>query len=408
MFSNRGWAILFESASKICVVNLAQTHVTPTSACPAGADAVTYTYANGTYSTAWKLMTSATRGGQTRTYGYASNDHVNCIIDPGQTVCRIQNTYAACPEDPDLYLTPVQPNVRLRDYVTSQTDASGRIFTYSYSANGCPRWVSDTNPDYRPLENVTTTMTESGVPGNTIAVTDTSSQVVAFTDQLQRTSQYAYEGSEYYGYETGGLIENTLPEGSRTYVTKDARANLTSSVTVAKAGSGLPNIVQGAVYPTTCSNIITCNKPSSTNDARSAVTDYTYDPTHGGILTVSGPAGPNGIRPVARTSYVQRSAWLKNSGGTYTASIYPIWLKSEDRSCRTSALDPAAGTCSAGAGDLVRTLYDYGPNAGPNNLLLRGVAVEADGLTLRTCHLYDTQGRKISETKPLGTGATCP
>jgi hypothetical protein len=173
-----------------------------------------------------------------------------------------------------------------------------------------------------------------------------------------------------------------------------------------KAGGGASVISTSAVYPTVCANRKVCNKPESVTDARGNATTYTYDPTHGGVLTMTGPA-VGGVRPATRYYYTQREAWLR-SGTGYAKTGEPIWLKSEERSCRTSTLDLAAGTCSAGAGDLVRTLYDYGPDSGPNNLWLRGMAVIADGQTLRTCYQYDEIGRRISETKPLGTGATCP
>ena len=52
-----------------------------------------------------------------------------------------------------------------------------------------------------------------------------------------------------------------------------------------------------------------------------------------------------------------------------------------------------------------RYLIRYTP---PNNLLLRGTVVTADGQTLRTCYTYDDMGRKISETQPKGTGSSCP
>jgi YD repeat-containing protein len=404
VFSNRGWAILFESATKICAVNLAQTYVSPTSPCPSGAQAVTYTYATGTYSTSWKLMTSATKGGNTRSYQYAANDHVNCIKDPGQSTCRIQNTYTACPEDP--YFPPVQPGVRLRDYVTSQTDGAGRTYNYTYSVNGCPQWQSNTDPDYRSFDYVSTTMSETGVPGAIVAITDTASQITSLTDPLGRNSQFVYDGSSLYDYESGDLVETILPEGNKTYFLKDARGNLTSGVTVAKAGSGLANLTQGAIYPPTCSNVMTCNKPTSTTDARGQMTDYIYDAAHGGVLRTIGPVDANGVRPETRSSYVQRTARLKNSAGGYSASSYPVWLLSEQRSCRTSPT--VSGACVGGTADEVVTTFEYGPDSGPNNLLLRGVAVTTDGQTLRTCFSYDAYGRRISETQPLAGLASCP
>jgi hypothetical protein len=39
--------------------------------------------------------------------------------------------------------------------------------------------------------------------------------------------------------------------------------------------------------------------------------------------------------------------------------------------------------------------------------MLRGVAVTADGQTLRTCYGYDRDGNKISETKPRAGLAVC-
>ncbi len=63
--------------------------------------------------------------------------------------------------------------------------------------------------------------------------------------------------------------------------------------------------------------------------------------------------------------------------------------------------------CSGGSGDEVVTTYDYGPDSGPNNLFLRGVAVTADGVTLRTCYGYDANGHKTYETKPRAGLASC-
>lgn len=413
VFSSRGWAILYESATKICAVNLAQTYVTPTSVCPAGVQTVTYAYSPGTYVTSRRLMTTATKNGAARTYQYASNNHVNCVKDPGQTICRIQNTYGHCLEDP---LAPfsIQPNMRMRDPVLSQTDGSGRTYTYSYSIdqggfyapNLCPQWIANTDPDMRPYNPMTTTVTESGVPGSTIAITDTASQVTAFTDPLSRTTGLGYDGSVDYIYESGDPNEVLLPEGNSEGFFKDARGNITAKVVKAKPGTGLADLFITAVYPSTCGNIKTCNKPTSATDPKGNTTDFTYDAAHGGVLTETGPTDASSIRPVKRNAYVQRSAWLKNSSGGYTASAYPVWLLSEMRICRTSAT--VGNTCAAGVTDEVVTAYDYGPNTGPNNLLVRGQTVTANGVTLRTCFSYDRDGRKISETSPNANLSACP
>ena len=80
-------------------------------------------------------------------------------------------------------------------------------------------------------------------------------------------------------------------------------------------------------------------------------------------------------------------------------------MLTEDRTCRTTATVSSA--CAGGSSDEVITAYDYGPASGPNNLLLRGVATTADGVTRRTCFSYDWMGNKISETKPRAGLAVC-
>lgn len=139
-------------------------------------------------------------------------------------------------------------------------------------------------------------------------------------------------------------------------------------------------------------------------------TDYTYDSVHGGVLTKTSPPDANGIRAQVRFEYTQRYAWVKTAGGGYTTAGDPIWVKTRERTCKTSATITTNGvaSCQGGASDEVVTDYEYGPNSGPNNLLLRGVAVTADGQTLRTCYGYDANGRKVSETKPAAGLGVCP
>jgi YD repeat-containing protein len=113
------------------------------------------------------------------------------------------------------------------------------------------------------------------------------------------------------------------------------------------------------------------------------------------------------VRPQTRLEYVQRTAWLKNASGGYSASP-PIWVKSKESFCRTSAATGVVASPCATVGDQVATLYEYGPDSAPNNLLVRGTAVTADGVTLRTCFAYDRFGNRISETSPRAGVVQCP
>jgi hypothetical protein len=64
--------------------------------------------------------------------------------------------------------------------------------------------------------------------------------------------------------------------------------------------------------------------------------------------------------------------------------------------------------CAGGANDEVVTTYDYGPNGGPNNLLLRGKVVTFAGQSRRTCYGHDLYGNQISETEPRAGLTSCP
>jgi YD repeat-containing protein len=412
VISNRGWALLFES-NKACAVNMATTYVAATSSCPAGAQTVTYTTAAGSYNPAWPLLTSATRGGRTTSYTYNGKDHLNCIREPGQTTCKLQTTYTACADDP--YLTGVQMQYHMHDYVTSQTDASGKTYAFSYHNAmetaypvNCPQWHAETAPDYRPFNGVTTTSVENG-SATTMVDASPGGSAVSVTDPLSRTVTIGLEQSPVYsiGFIPDDRISGkSAPEGNGETYTRDSRGNVTARTLTAKPGSGLPDIVSTAHYPSTCSTIKTCNEPDYVIDAGGNRTDYSYDASHGGVLTETGPADAAGIHPVKRYAYAQRYAWIRNSGGSYSQVSTPVWVRTEERYCRTSAT--VSGACAAGPADEVVTAYDYGPNAGPNNLLVRGIAVTADGTTRRTCYGYDTNGNRIFETKPRAGLTSCP
>jgi len=83
----------------------------------------------------------------------------------------------------------------------------------------------------------------------------------------------------------------------------------------------------------------------------------------------------------------------------------PIWLLATESYCMTGA---ASGSGCALPNDQVLTTYDYGPVSGPNNLLVRGKTVTANGQTLRTCYGHDDQGNKIWQTSPNANPSSCP
>lgn len=329
--------------------------------------------------------------------------HLSCVKEPGQSVCAVSNTYDPC-DGPDVNGNGFEDREwsGSRDRVTQQVLADGRVISYAYPGQPAPcRSV----PTVVQTEvGSTTTINLIGHPG----IRHPPRVVESIQDPIGRSSSYQWTGANpnanYIG--RNHLVANfTAPEGNKTEYAYDGRGNVTEMRVKSKTSSGLTDIVFTATYSATCVNEKTCNKPTSMTDAEGNTSIFTYSIDHGGILTKVGPS-VNGVSPATKYYYVQREAWLK-SGIGYAKTGEPIWLLTEERSCRTTALNLSNGTCASGNNDLVTTTYDYGPDSGPNNLWLRGTAIAADGETLRTCYSYDEFGRKLSETQPKAGLVSC-
>jgi YD repeat-containing protein len=397
IFSSRGYALLFEPGahgwSKACVVNLAQHYVTATSACPADAPSTSYGFSVSPNNAGYLLTSVTDASGGTTRYSYVGMDHLGCITPPGALGCQVSNTYNVCHRDPDLREDP--PGLRLSDQVLSQTLADGRSFTYSFQPNPqCPAPANSGNDIVRTASDGTTREVATNAAGIPATV----------TDELHRVTHLTYVT---YFFTYARVTGVTHPEGDSSQFNQwDARGNYTQETLVPKPGSGLANRTRTAAFPADCTYRTSCNKPVSVTDWKGNSTAYTYDPVHGGVLTEIRPAADKGVQPVKRYAYVQLYAWLAAAGGGYARAATPVWLPAEERTCRTTAT--VGSQCAGGAGDEVVTAYDYGPDAGPNTLLLRGQTISADGQTRRTCYGYDWQGNRISATTPRAGLASCP
>jgi hypothetical protein len=411
VFSNRGYALLFEYGSgglaRACAVNLAATYVAPGSACPAGVQTVSYSY---TAASPAPLLTGFTdAAGNMTTYGYSSRRHLDCITLPGQTGCQISNVYGLCvpPEDPD-NPPSIPPDMTVHEPVRSQILATGETYAFSFPAERiCPP------PQFDPR---TTTMTVAGTATTSVAMQG-DGMPSSITDPIGRTTHMTYVGQLGWSFMGGppSTPESvTRPEGNRVVYAYDGRGNLIEERVHPKPASGgepgnhAGDIVRTASFPASCANPRTCNRPEHVIDARGQRTDFTYDATHGGVLTETGPADANGVRPQARYGYQQRYAWVRNAAGGYSQAASPVWLRVSESRCRTSAAtgNPAA-PCAADHDEVV-TSYDYGPDGGPNNLLLRGTVVSGAGASARTCYSYDANGNRLSETGPGAALSSCP
>lgn len=417
--SSRGYGLLFQYGNapsgtptliKACSLSLAFSFVDETSACPPSAPFVEFTYsqsaiiyANGSI-TADVLAGAADVTGGITAFTYDDGGHVNCIKRPGSSNCQLSLTYSHCEQDPAYSHVPgaLYPGLHLNEKVRFQQFINGRTLTYSFPASSiCPGQGDVSGGDgiywFDNRDNERTTIDIRVMMP--IRLTDPLGQI--------RTVNYASLAGVYLPSVSGGglPIFSVDPGGKVTEIGYDNRGN---TVLVKLKSRINPGDTQSTnfSFSASCSSQITCNKPNSVTDQRGNVTSYQYDPIHGGLLRQKMPSDSGGVLPVTRYGYVQRSAWILASGGGYVQASAPVWLLVTEKSCRTSATN--GDSCAGGASDEVTVTYEYGPDSGPNNLLVRGKAVTAGGQTLRTCYTYDTRGNRISETSPLAGLAVCP
>lgn len=224
-----------------------------------------------------------------------------------------------------------------------------------------------------------------------------SQRMTSVTDANNHTTTMEYDTS-------GRVTKTTQPEGNYTQLTYDSRGNATERRGVAKTGSGLADIVLTAGYDTTCANMVTCNKPNWTKDAKGNQTDYTYDSTHGGVLTATLPAATaGGVRPQTRYSYTALQAYYDKGSGI-VASGQPTYRLTSTSTCQT-------GSSCAGTSDEIKTTIAYGPqSAGIGNNLLPVSLTKGSGdgaLTATSAATYDSVGNTLTVDGPLpGTADT--
>jgi RHS repeat-associated protein len=271
------------------------------------------------------------------------------------------------------------------------TYASGKVVAVADHAGS----TSYTSVDASGSRTVTVTNALSEASVYTFLIT--SERLTSFKDPLNNTTLYTYDTS-------GRLTRITRPEGNYTNYTYDARGNVTEVRNVDKTGvSSASDIVTTAAFPSTCTNVKTCNSPTTTTDARGNVTDYTYDSTYGGVLTVTAPAPTVGAtRPKRTFTYVAQQAQVKNSSGTIVGSGTNITLPATVSQCATLA------SCAGGT-DEIKSTVTYGTTGVANNLQPTQVA-SGNGsgtLTATTAFTYDIYGNLVTVDGPLaGTDDT--
>ncbi len=331
---------------------------------------VTFTYSdNGTYTdtppSAWYERTGAefrnhevsSSAQATVGYSYPSFGTVN-VTDMAGNVWQLTSTSIKRPGEGS-------PSFTVSGSTSAVTGVTRDGVTTSYS---------------RSVSGTTATMVVTNALSQTTTVVSdlTKMRPTSVTNGTSDTTSYTYDGN-------GRLTRITNPEGDYVEYTLDGRGNATTVTQKAKSGSGLSDIVTSASYASTCSNPVTCNLPTSVTDARSKVTDYTYDSTHGGVLTVTGPApGGSGTRPQTRYTY-------SLTNGEY--------LLTEVSTCRTNAAPGCVGTA-----DESKTTIAYNANRNVSSVTS---GAGDNSLTAVTAATYSPLGDVLTVDGPLsGTADT--
>ena len=171
--------------------------------------------------------------------------------------------------------------------VTFAFDGSGKVSGVTTPAGTTTYSFSDAN-------GIRTTNVTDAASNRTTYTFDIASQrMKAIVDAVGNATNDPDHHKTSLDYDSvGRVIRITQPEGNYTQLTYQSsdRDNVTETRVVSKTPGTPPDIVTTATFPATCDNPVTCNKPITTTDARGAVTSYTYDPTHGGVTSVTQPA----------------------------------------------------------------------------------------------------------------------
>ncbi len=388
--SNLGYAIVLEYSGttnrvvSACGFDLSSTFVSAATTCATAAVKVGYTYAlQGVHN---NLVTATDVMGNVSNYSYdyTQTDGLTCIRLPGDVACRINNTYAQ------------KLTVNGIPIVVSQVLADGSVWGFDCT---CGESAIDDPDNFDPIEY--TTVTKPG--GKTTDTWFQNGGLFRYYDEAQRLTEFNYFGRI--------LVSVKFPEGNQ--VTYNTYGNLADNGRTysAKPGTGLNDIVTGAkTYPASCIPTF-CYKPLTVTDSKGNITNITYDATHAGVLSEMQPAPATGTaRPLKLYTYVQKSAYVKNSSDALVPSGAPIWMISTVTQCQTVA-GSNTPACDMAA-PRMQTTYQYGADGTADNLLVRGTEVKdlVTGVKRLTCFAYDTLGRKISQTNPRGTTSisVCP
>jgi RHS repeat-associated protein len=249
-----------------------------------------------------------------------------------------------------------------------------------------------------PIDGVVTT-TATAPDGTKRIVNSRYATGLVISDQVGITAQRPAGLTTTYEYTRtqGTAIDRkkiTSPEGDAVEYEYDAYRNIVRRTRFAKNSTTLKTEVTAGYSCRATATTTICDQPDWVRDENGAQTDFTYDPTHGGVLTRTEPMGANGVRPQNRYSYQQYTPRYIKDGASYAAP--PVWRLKKVSSCRSQA------SC-AGRADEQVTEYEYESSAGYNHVRLISTTVRTGDFSASstTTYAYNGRGDVIATDGPL-------
>ncbi len=237
----------------------------------------------------------------------------------------------------------------------------------------------------------TLTAVSSDSLGHTRTTTANTTQHVILTDKNALNQVTTYTPDAY-----GRITTVEAPEHNKVITTYGARGNVSSVTRRDKSGTAANDIVTSATYPATCTSPYTalnCNLPLTTTDERGNVTNYSWSPAHGQLLSVTRPADAAGVRPETRYAYTGEYAYYHNGASTWINSSAPIYKATSISTCRV-ATSGSPASCVGTADEQVTTIAYPGSTAA-NNVQPISVTKKAGNNTLTSTKTlaYDNNGQ---------------
>lgn len=253
---------------------------------------------------------------------------------------------------------------------------NNKLWTYSNTSDG--RTV--TGPDNH------TSSISAEVTGTGFACSEgkyQSGRILSTTAASGRTTHFGY--GESWDDPLHQIRSVTRPEGDKFLYDYDPRGNLKKTTRIGKAGVAA-RIIYEAGYSTDCNQPAVCNQPEWTRAEGGAQTDYSYDPTHGGLTIRLDPIGSNGLR---------RKTW--NEYSSIDTGDGLIWRLSATHVCSVHA-NGANNECGTATDQITRYTY-WEKTLLPLTVTITNGTSSASAVTT---YSYDVAGRPLTVTDPTG------